>query len=120
MRRYNRVKPVSELGRGGRRLSRMPVGRPEALVVMLAQRTPALPTPGRRRLFYLRLFSPYAPTRLFVLVNNGAHMFAVERGDDVFGMAQGVDDLELFDALAVLEEAQHRAFDDKVVEVEFR
>ncbi|KAF5043962.1 hypothetical protein DSECCO2_496780 [anaerobic digester metagenome] len=57
-----------------------------------------------------------APAPL-VLVDDGADMLAVQCGQNVLGMPQGVDDLKLLQALGVLEEGQDRPLDDEVVQI---
>jgi len=55
--------------------------------------------------------------RLLILVDDGAHMFAIERSQDVLGMTQGIDDLKFLQAFGMLEKGQDRPFHDEIVQI---
>eukprot|EP00828_Plagiopyla_frontata_P042182 TRINITY_DN6232_c0_g1_i2.p1 TRINITY_DN6232_c0_g1~~TRINITY_DN6232_c0_g1_i2.p1 ORF type:complete len:415 (-),score=109.24 TRINITY_DN6232_c0_g1_i2:31-1275(-) len=61
--------------------------------------------------------TPPAFLHASVLVDDRAHVLTCERGMDVLRMPQGVNDLELFHGLGVLEEGQHGPFNDEILKV---
>jgi len=55
-----------------------------------------------------------------VFVDDRPHMFAFQGRLDMFGMADGVDDLEFLETFGPLQQAEDGPLDDEVIQVQFQ
>ena len=64
-----------------------------------------------------RLWAADGIIKPLILMDDGPDVLARQRVQDMLGMVQCVDDLELPETLGALQQRQHRPLDDEVVQV---